>query len=66
MNLVQFQLDCLSNRELSKGFQEIMKKGNPDELRNWFKTAGYNQVTVEDCRTIVANSETIVAQTGQY
>ena len=64
MNLVQFQLDCMSNRELSKGFQDIMKKGNHDELRNWFETAGYNGITADECSSIVANSETIIAQVG--
>ena len=64
MNLVQFQLDCMSNRELSKGFVDVAQNKDAGELKTWLDSRGYDGISADECSSIVANSETIIAQVG--
>lgn len=48
------------NRETGKKFSELLKKGDPVELKNFFDSIDYTGVSIDDCKTLINNRQNII------
>jgi len=49
------------NREVGKKFIELLKKGEPVELKNFFDSIDYTGVSLDDCKTLINNRQNIIS-----
>ncbi|HNU92191.1 MAG TPA: hypothetical protein PKO25_09995 [Spirochaetota bacterium] len=63
IDFIAAALNDKANKQLGTEFVSIVKSTSAEDLEKWFKSKGFEDVSLEDCKKIVANSGNI-AHTG--
>ncbi len=58
-DFIDFIAKEAGNREVGKKFIELLKKGDPVALKNYFDSIDYTGVSLDDCKTLINNRQNI-------
>ncbi|MDH7552517.1 MAG: hypothetical protein GYA16_14435 [Spirochaetes bacterium] len=59
-DFIDFIAKEAGNREVGKKFIELLKKGDAAELKNFFDSNGYSDVSLDDCKKLIQNKQNII------
>jgi len=60
-DFIDFIAKEAGNREAGKIFIELLKKGDATELKKFFDSNGYSDVSLDDCKRLIQNKQNIIS-----
>lgn len=59
-DFIDFIAKEAGNREVGKKFIELLKKGDAVELKNFFDSLNYTDISLSDCQTLIIKKHNII------
>lgn len=59
-DFIDFVAKEAGNREMGEKFIKVLKQGDAHELKKFFDSNDYTGVSIDDCKTLINNRQTII------